>query len=125
MYVYSYMCIYVCIYMYIYVYIYVYIYIHTRIGTVCAMANALGMATIGVELCAKRCKKAKKLSLVDFLDKMEFKRKCFLGHNPKLDRYLDNCVYYMCIYCMYYMYTFRNIHVYIYIYIYVRIHIHI
>lgn len=35
-----------------------------------------------VELSAKRCKKARSLSLRDFVDKMEFKRKCFLGHTP-------------------------------------------
>ena len=35
-----------------------------------------------VELSAKRCKKARSLSLRDFVNKMEHKRKCFLGHVP-------------------------------------------
>ena len=35
-----------------------------------------------MELSAKRCKKARSLDLRGFMDKMEFKRKCFLGHKP-------------------------------------------
>ena len=35
-----------------------------------------------VELSTKRCRKARQLSLQDFVNKMEFKRKCFLGHKP-------------------------------------------
>ena len=35
-----------------------------------------------MELSAKRCKKARSLDLRGFVDKMEFKRKCFLGHKP-------------------------------------------
>jgi hypothetical protein len=39
-----------------------------------------------VELSAKRCKKARSLSLRDFVNKMEFKRKCFLGHKPAIPK---------------------------------------
>ena len=40
------------------------------------------MHVLQVELSTKRCRKAKQLSLQDFVNKMEFKRKCFLGHKP-------------------------------------------
>ena len=39
-----------------------------------------------MELSAKRCKKARSLSLRDFVSKMEHKRKCFLGHRPDRDK---------------------------------------
>jgi hypothetical protein len=52
------------------------------VGTVCAMANALGMKSIGVELSVKRCKKARALNLTEWVNKFDFKKKCFLGHTP-------------------------------------------
>ena len=37
----------------------------------------------GVELSSKRCKKARTLDLRPHLARLDLKRRCFLGHNPK------------------------------------------